>query len=80
MRITQAHLVTVPILDARLQELRSEMRLGTQELRSELLVKMSELEAKMERLRSELVRWVFPVMLGNVALSAAANALLNTLK
>ena len=62
------------------QELRSEMRLGTQELRSELLVKMSELEAKMERLRSELVCWVFLVMLGNVALSAAANALLNTLK
>jgi hypothetical protein len=58
----QAQIVTVPILDARLQELKAL------------------LEIKIERTKAELVRWVFLVMLGNVALNAAAAAMLNALK
>jgi hypothetical protein len=34
-------------------------------------------EAALEKTKAELVRWVFLVMLGNVALSVAANAVLN---
>jgi hypothetical protein len=37
-------------------------------------------EATLEKTKAELVRWVFLVMLGNVALSVAANALLNALQ
>ena len=37
-------------------------------------------EAALEKTKAELVRWVFLVMLGNVALSVAANALLNALQ
>jgi len=46
--------------------------------------RFSALEAKMdaalEKTKAELVRWVFLVMLGNVALSVAANAVLNVLQ
>lgn len=41
--------------------------------------KLGELELKMERIKADLVRWVFLVMLGNVALSAGATAALNAL-
>jgi hypothetical protein len=37
-------------------------------------------DAAHEKTKAELVRWVFLVMLGNVALSVAANALLNALQ
>jgi len=43
--------------------------------------RFNELESKMnaalEKTKAELVRWVFLVMLGNVAVSVAANAVLN---
>ena len=46
--------------------------------------RFSALEAKMDaalqRTKAELVRWVFLALLGNVALSVAANSLLNTLQ
>jgi hypothetical protein len=58
----QAQIVTVPILDARLQELKAL------------------LEIKIESTKAELIRWVFVVMLGNVALNVAAAAVLNALK
>jgi hypothetical protein len=67
--IMHAQLVTVPILDARLQELKSDvLRLG------------AEFETKLERTKAELVRWVFLVMLGNVALTAGATAVLNAFR
>ncbi len=69
MAITAADLVTVPILDARLDALRNELRAD-----------MSELRAEMHGIKSELVRWVFVVMLGNVALGAGATALVNALQ
>ncbi len=62
LALTQSQFVTVPILDARLAQLRAE--LGTE----------------IERSKSELVRWVFLVMLGDVALSTGATALLNWLQ
>jgi hypothetical protein len=65
----QAQIVTVPILDARLQELKALLE-----------VKIAEMGTRIERTKSELVRWVFLVMLGNVALNAAAAAVLNALK
>jgi hypothetical protein len=67
--IMNAQLVTVPILDARLQELKADIRIS-----------QMSLETKMEGIKAELVRWVFLVMLGNLALSAGATALLNALK
>jgi hypothetical protein len=64
-----AQFVTVPILDARLQEIKAEIRLS-----------QMSLETKMEGIKAELVRWVFLVMLGNLALTAGATALLNAFK
>jgi hypothetical protein len=89
--MTHAQLVTIPILDARLHEFRAEMRVslmaleskldaGLQELRSEMLRLESRFESRLEQTKAELVRWVFLTMLGNVALSAAATALLNAFR
>jgi hypothetical protein len=60
--MTQAQIVTVPILDARLQEFKAV------------------LEIKIESTKVELIRWVFVVMLGNLALNVAAAAVFNALK
>ncbi len=80
LAMTQAQFVTVPILDARLHGVSAEIRVlegkldaSTQRLGAELNAKLAEMEAK-------LVRWVFLVMLGNVALSLAANTVLNAFK
>ena len=81
MAMTQAQYVTVPILDARLYEIRTELRVleakfeggleaATKQLNAKIDTKLAELEAR-------LVRWVFLVMLGNVALSLAANTVMN---
>ena len=52
--------------------------------RAEMDVRFAALEAKidtgLEKTKAELVRWVFLVMLGNVALSAGATALLNAIQ
>jgi hypothetical protein len=52
--INLSNLVTVPVLDSRLNEIKLEM----------------------QKLHSDLVRWVFLAMLGNVALSTSAGAVL----
>jgi hypothetical protein len=108
-----AQLVTVPILDARLQELRAETRVSLMSLEATIDRKSGELDAKidrkfgeldgkidrrcaeldakidrrcgdletkMEATKAELMRWVLLVMLGNVALSAGATAVLNAFK
>ncbi len=66
--ITLAQLVTVPVLDARLQELRHELKAEMHALRAEFKVGL-------EKTKAELVRWVFLTMLGNVALGAVASQL-----
>lgn len=40
----------------------------------------AKMSAALEKTKAELVRWVFLVMLGNVALSMAANAVMNALQ
>jgi hypothetical protein len=44
------------------------------------LVTVPLLDARLEALKAELVRWVFLVMLGNVALTAGVTAVLNALQ
>ena len=39
--------------------------------------RVAQLETKIESVKADLIRWVFVVMLGNVALNAIAAALLN---
>ena len=98
LAMTQAQFVTVPILDARLHEVRAEIRvlegkldLSTKEhkadmqrLSAELDAKLNtqsaKMEAKLAETEARLVRWVFLVMLGNVALSLAATTVLNAFK
>ena len=105
LAMTQAQFVTVPILDARLHEVRAEIRvlegkldLSTKEhkadmqrLSAELDAKLSTqsasmgtqfatMETKLAESEARLVRWVFLVMLGNVALSLAATTVLNAFK
>ena len=104
LAMTQAQFVTVPILDARLHEIKTELRVLAEkvdakldasaykvdmqrfsaEFNAKLDTKFAALDArlntKLAELEAKLVRWVFLVMLGNVALSLAANALMNTFK
>ncbi len=74
--ITMAQFVTVPVLDARLQGLKYELKAEIQELRTELKTQGAGLNTAMEETRAELVRWVFLTMLGNVALGAFASQVL----
>jgi hypothetical protein len=78
--IMNAQLVTVPILDARLQEIKAETRISLMSVESKMESIKVQLEAKMEGIKAELVRWVFLAMLGNVALTAGATAVLNAFK
>ena len=137
LAMTQAQFVTVPVLDARIHEIKTELRVLAEKvdtkldtskytadmqrfraefnakldtkfaameakfdtklaglesrfdtkfaaLEGKLDTKLAGLEAKLDtklaELEAKLVRWVFLVMLGNVALSLAANTLMNALK
>jgi hypothetical protein len=73
MALQNAQLVTVPILDARLAASNAEMKAGFASSEANCSVAL-------EKTKTEVVRWVFLVLLGNVALSLAANALLNALQ
>jgi hypothetical protein len=66
----QAQLVTVSILDVRLHELKAQFEIKLADLKSDL-------GSRIERTKAELVRWVFLVMLGNVALNAVTDVLLS---
>ena len=57
-----------------------EGRVISLEGKMEILFKLQEerLDKKLEALKAEMVRWVFLVMLGNMAISAAVNALMNS--
>ena len=69
MAIAESQLVTIPVLDARFSVL--EARIDA---------KFSASDTKMQAIKAELVRWVFLVMLGNVALTAGITAILNALQ
>jgi hypothetical protein len=80
MALHNAQLVTVAVLDARFaaSEAKTEARFAAVDGRFSALE--AKMDAALEKTKAELVRWVFLVMLGNVALSAAANAVLNVLQ
>ena len=91
LAMTQVQFVTVPLLDARLHEVSAEIRVlegkldaSTKEHKADMQRLSTELDAKMDaklaQMEARLVRWVFLVMLGNVALSLAANTVLNAFK
>ena len=122
LAMTQAQFVTVPLLDARLHEIKTELRVLAEKVDAKLDTsvykadmqrfnaefnakfaamdakfdanlatldakfdkKLGALDAKLDRklaeLEARLVRWVFLVMLGNVALSLAANTVMNAFK
>ena len=87
LAMTQAQVVTVPILDARLHGVSAELRVlegkleaSTREHKADMQRLGAELNAKLAEMEAKLVRWVFLVMLGNVALSLAANTVLNAFK
>ena len=84
LAMTQAQFVTVPILDARLAEIRAEMRVLEGKLEASIQRLSAELNAKLDsklaEMEARLVKWVFVVMLGNVALSMAANMVLHAFK
>ena len=87
MSVANAQLVTIPVLDARFAtfEARMESRFAAVDARfarvdSQFNEIRAELDAKLEKCKADLVRWVFLVMLGNVALSAGATAILNAIQ
>jgi hypothetical protein len=80
LAMTQAQFVTVPILDARLREVRAEIRVLEGKLDASMQRLGAELNAKLAEMEAKLVRWIFLVMLGNVALSLAATTVLNAFK
>jgi hypothetical protein len=78
--IMNSQFVTVPVLDARLQEVRADIRVLEGEVRTGFRELEAKMDAKLEKLRADLVRWVFLVMLGSLALSLSASAITNYLK
>jgi len=80
LAMTQAQFVTVPILDARFHVLEGKLDASIQAHKADMQRLSAELNAKLAELEAKLVRWVFLVMLGNVALSLAANTILNAFK
>jgi hypothetical protein len=95
MSLDNAQLVTIPAMDARFvaseakmdarftaSEAKMDARFAASEAKVDARFTASEakMQAALEKTRAELVRWVFLVMLGNVALSAAAHVLLNAIR
>jgi hypothetical protein len=80
MALHNAQLVTVAVLDARFAAVESRFSALEAKMDAALEALEAKLNAALEKTKAELVRWVFLVMLGNVALSVAANAVLNTLQ
>ena len=75
--MTQAQIITTPILDARVAQLEAKIDTRAAQLEAKIDTQVARLEVKIESVRAELVRWVFVAMLGNAVLSTIAAALLN---
>jgi hypothetical protein len=75
----QAQYVTVPILDVKVQELKTEIHVVESKLEAKLAVNQAQLVAHLEKVKAELMRWVLLVMLGSVALTAATTGLVKAL-
>ena len=81
--MSESQLVTVPILDARLAELKADNQVSLMRLEGKVDVLGASFEAKLELLaanlekqmeafKAELVRWVFGTMVGCTAVGIAA--------
>jgi hypothetical protein len=74
----------IRVLEGKLDASSREHKAGMHRLSAELDVKQSahfaKMETKLAQMEAKLVRWVFLVMLGNVALSLAATTVLNAFK
>jgi hypothetical protein len=92
--INLAQLVTVPVLDARMLELKTELKMELkteiQALRLEFKTELAEglgklsaelgkLSTEIQRVNANLMRWVLLTMLGSTVLNMAARSLMNTL-
>lgn len=67
-------------MEASIKELKVEFKAAMDTRFAELDTKFAKMETKLAEVEAKLVRWVFLVMLGNVALSLAANTLISVLK
>ena len=80
MALQNAQLVTVAVLDARFLAFEAKMDARFAAVDSRFSALETKMDAALQKTKAELVRWVFLALLGNVALSIAANSLLNTLQ
>ena len=67
-------------LDASTKEHKADMQRLSAELDAKMETRFAKMETKLAEMEAKLVRWVFLVMLGNVALSLAATTVLNAFK
>jgi hypothetical protein len=67
-------------LDASTKEHKADVQRLSAELDAKLNAQFAKMETKLAEMEAKLVRWVFLVMLGNVALSLAATTVLNAFK
>ena len=92
--INLAQLVTVPVLDARILELKTELETEFQALRLEFKTELAQglgnlsteiqkvnanLSMEIQKVNANLMRWVLLTMLGSTALSMAARSLMSML-
>src|SRR5271154_6877397 len=77
MALQNAQLVTVAVLNARFAAFEAKIDARFAAIDARFVALEAKMNAALEKTKAELVRWVFLVMLGNVALSVAANAVVN---
>ena len=81
MALQNAQLVTVAVLDARFAAFEAKIDARFAAIDARFVALEAKMNAALQKTKAEeLVRWVFLVMLGNVALSVAANAVVNALQ
>jgi len=93
--MTDAKFVTVPILDARLADLRAELRSDISKVENEVVATRESLSKEIavsnerlvkeigvtnERTKAELVRWVLLAMLASTAIGISATAITNAIQ
>jgi ribosomal protein L6P/L9E len=88
--VVHAQFVTIPVFEAKIQELKAEIRAVDASLRqvitgveakfeAKLEATQAQLVAQLEKVKAELMRWVLLAMLGSVALTAATTGLVKAL-
>jgi hypothetical protein len=67
-------------LDASIKEHKADMQRLRADLDAKMDMQFAKMGTKLAEMEAKLVRWVFLVMVGNVALSLAATTVVNALK